>query len=48
MARIAGLQMKDRWAERTGTPSTSRGRSHVSVYEGAAADGERKRRKGNG
>ena len=41
MARLAGLRLKDRWADWAGTPFTSRSRAHVSVYETTAVDGER-------
>ncbi len=35
MARLAGLRLRDRWADWRRLPFTSRSRSHVSVYERA-------------
>ena len=47
MARLAGLQLRERWADWAGNPFTSKSRTHVSVYEKPAADG-RGVGKGNG
>jgi SAM-dependent methyltransferase len=33
MARIAGLRLRDRWADWHGAPLTAESRSHVSVWE---------------
>ena len=33
MARIAGLQLQERWAGWQGEPFTAGSRSHVSIYE---------------
>ena len=35
MARLAGLRLRDRWADWRRSPFTSQSRSHVSVYERA-------------
>ena len=35
MARLAGLRLRERWADWKRTPFTSQSRSHVSVYERA-------------
>ncbi len=35
MARLAGLRLRDRWADWRRSPFTSQSRSHVSVYEKA-------------
>lgn len=35
MARLAGLRLRERWADWRRSPFTSRSRSHVSVYERA-------------
>ena len=48
MARLAGLQLRERWADWAGNPFTSKSRTHVSVYEKPAADGERGVGKGRG
>ena len=48
MARLAGLRLRDRWADWAGTPFTSRSRAHVSVYETTAVDGELDGGQGNG
>ena len=37
MALLAGLQLRDRWSDWSGSPFTSASRNHVSVYESAAA-----------
>jgi SAM-dependent methyltransferase len=37
MARIAGLRLRDRWADWHGAPLTDQSRSHVSVWEKPAA-----------
>jgi SAM-dependent methyltransferase len=37
MARLAGLQLRDRWADWHGAPLTAESRSHVSVWEKPAA-----------
>ena len=47
MARLAGLRLRDRWADWAGTSFTSRSRAHVSVYE-AAMDGAADGGQGNG
>ena len=33
MAELAGLRLRDRWADWTGAPFTSESRSHVSIWE---------------
>ena len=33
MARLAGLRLRDRWADWHGAPFTANSRSHVSVWE---------------
>jgi hypothetical protein len=33
MARLAGLRLRDRWADFERTPYDSASQSHVSVYE---------------
>jgi hypothetical protein len=33
MARLAGLRLKDRWADWHGAPLSEDSRSHVSVWE---------------
>jgi SAM-dependent methyltransferase len=33
MARLAGLRLRDRWADWTGAPFTSEATEHISVYE---------------
>ena len=48
MARLAGLQLKERWADWAGNPFTSKSRAHVSVYEKPSASGERGVGQGNG
>ncbi len=35
MARLAGLQLRERWADWSRSPFTSQSRSHVSIYERA-------------
>ncbi len=37
MALLAGLQLRDRWTDWSGSPFTSASRTHVSVYESAAS-----------
>jgi SAM-dependent methyltransferase len=37
MARLAGLRLRDRWADWHGAPLTAESRSHVSVWEKPAA-----------
>ena len=41
MARLAGLRLRERWADWAGSPFTSSSKRHVSVYEKSTADGER-------
>ena len=48
MARLAGLRLRERWADWAGSPFTSSSRVHVSVYEKPSADGERGGGQGNG
>ena len=38
MARLAGLRLRDRWADWHGAPLSEEGRSHVSVWEKPAGD----------
>ena len=38
MARLAGLQLRDRWSDWSGSPFTSASRNHISVYQSAAAE----------
>ena len=38
MARLAGLRLRDRWADWHRSPFTSESRSHVSVYERAGPE----------
>ena len=38
MARLAGLQLRDRWSDWSGSPFTSASRNHISVYESATAN----------
>ena len=33
MARLAGMELRERWADWTGSPFTSESRSHISVWE---------------
>ena len=37
MARLAGLRLRERWADWQRTPFTSESRSHVSIYERAGS-----------
>ena len=37
MARLAGLRLRERWADWSRSPFTSQSRSHVSVYERAGS-----------
>ena len=37
MARLAGLQLRDRWSDWSGSPFTSASRNHISIYESAAS-----------
>ena len=39
MARLAGLRLKERWADWVESPFTSKSTSHVSVYENPAGGG---------
>lgn len=39
MARIAGLRLRDRWADWSRAPFTAESRSHVSVWERPVGDG---------
>lgn len=40
MARLAGLRLRDRWSDWSGSPFTSTSRTHVSVFERAATSGD--------
>ena len=38
MARLAGMRLRDRWADWAGNPFTTQSTIHVSVYEKAVAE----------
>ena len=48
IARLAGLRLRERWADRAGSPFTSRSRAHISMHEMEAVGGEREGGHGNG
>ena len=41
MARLAGLRLKERWADWAGSPFTSQSTAHVSLYEKAGGGATR-------